>query len=860
MFAKPLQAVAIYLAVLVFPLAFAGTVQAQATPVAIELLAGWNLVALPVDPVDPAPSAVFQALENDGQFLSAWTYDAAGETWSRYPAAPAGLPELTEIRSGRAYWVRVTSVSTLVVDGVEASASQASSNLSVGWNLLGFTLDEAKSYESVLSGLDVREIWTYEAAAGRFDGVELVPGQPPVREDFTEIRPGQGYWLYLASASSFDAVLGTAMPGDIDVPPLLPDSEAPGQPVDWTDFSPGDQDFANDSCYDRPETQRAINFAEDVDTQLISIFNAGETGVLSYTARVVDPDGTPWLGFVDPEDPNGEPVESVAGVVASDTAQIELVADKTGYPPGTEVGAIIIESNGQPAAPTTPCAGASTEPVRTIAVTMNVAPLAGEYRLRAVIDTVDGEEADLHDPLLRLSLYKDAAGLKGIIDDEQTLLMPRRMRLVGDNYQADTNKFRLSGAFVLPVGHPDNPYQTSIRREITLIGDRATLADENLNPLDLKGEYRETIRNVLPGPIYLAGRFEAQRLQRFAETIDEASDPNAPPGVSAIPDEGTLTSTIVIDDRLLMTEVDVYVDITHTRPADLRVRLTSPAGQEVILRDQVAESLLDVTYDETETPEQPLDVLEGQFSDGTWVLTIDDLQAGEIGSLLSWDVNIRGTKVHSIEGTIESGEDGVELILTGCGQTIRVTTGAGGSYRFDDLIDCIYQIRIVEPGIQQQATEVVVDGADVTELSLATDASVSEGNPADAEAAPPVGTAFGFKAVSTSATAGLVSRVSIDVGSPLLGARLGGEDAFDSATFDIDRPPLNPDPAPVGDQDTEVFSESADPDTGTNALGSNSRIDPPVGTAAYRILVSIGQPIIGRSTEGNQALSIGFTR
>ena len=121
-----------------------------------------------------------------------------------------------------------------------------------------------------------------------------------------------------------------------------------------------------------------------------------------------------------------------------------------------------------------------------------------------------------------------------------------------------------------------------------------------LSPLDLKGEYRETIRNVLEEPIYLAGTFTATRIQSQPSTID-SSDSKGEGG--SIPDDGAiLERTINISERMIITEVDVTVNLTHSRPADLVVTLVSPTGTEVVLRERTTAIVGEVTYDMDETP------------------------------------------------------------------------------------------------------------------------------------------------------------------------------------------------------------------------------------------------------------------
>lgn len=824
-FARGRQAVIRLALLMLVPITCAGA-QVQT----IQLRAGWNLISIAVAPADPAPAAVLAPLISAGKFQALWTFDPTANAWSTYPAPTGGVLAITRVDPAHGYWIKVTGAAALTVTGAEGAIPPATVNLVAGWNLMGPVAAEPKPYDRVFNTLPVREIWAYDALSGAFGGVQLAP--LAAREDFTKLNPGQGYWVSLATPAALQPVLGTATPGDLDLDPLLP-AATPGVRTPWTSMTPGDEDIGMDGFYDRPETQRALTLRDNLESQRISIFNDG-TGILSYAALVMDPVATPWLRLqgTDQTTGNSIPVERVTGSVTTDTAQVELIADRTGLLPGEYVGAISIQSNG----------AAGTEPTRTITVRMNVAELDGDYRLLAKIETVNGKKADLHNPRLFLSIYRDRDGLKGIVDDTRTLLMPQRLHLSGASYQAGTNRFTLSGSFELPVGAADNPYQVPLRRDLTLLGDRGAAGDIGVGPLDLKGEYRETIRNVLGDPIYLAGTFVATRLSAQPTTRDQTA-PGATGG--AVPDLSSLTSKINVTQRLLLTEVDVKVNLTHTRPTDLRLWLESPQGTRLLLRERSTAVLGELLYDGAAAPVDALANLNGQLSAGEWRLIVEDLAAGETGQLLSWNLDLKGTAVHRLEGTIANVGAGASVLLTGCGFSMVATTDSADHYVFNDLVDCIYKVTVHQNGFQRLSREVAVNGGNSLGNDLAPPAAAPV-SPILVEA--PTDGAHTLRLVGTLACAGLRERAPG-------GLQLGGEDAADSATFDIDRLPL--DPAHPGPADSNLFIESLNVLAGSNATGLNGRLDGPVGANSRRIRVSIGQPIAGRSVSGNQVLWIG---
>ena len=87
--------------------------------------------------------------------------------------------------------------------------------------------------------------------------------------------------------------------------------------------------------------------------------------------------------------------------------------------------------------------------------------------------------------------------------------------------------------------------------------------------------------------------------------------------------------------------VEVSVDITHTFVADLRISLRSPAGSEVILRDNTGGSSDDdvETYTVTTTPS--IANLAQEAISGTWRLGVADSVGQDVGKLNRWQVVIR---------------------------------------------------------------------------------------------------------------------------------------------------------------------------------------------------------------------------
>jgi subtilisin-like proprotein convertase family protein len=115
-----------------------------------------------------------------------------------------------------------------------------------------------------------------------------------------------------------------------------------------------------------------------------------------------------------------------------------------------------------------------------------------------------------------------------------------------------------------------------------------------------------------------------------------------------IPPETTSpkTSSIVVDDDEVITDLDVTVDIFHAQADQLIVELSSPLGTTVRLHDRSAGSGhgIETRYDLETTPDGPgtMDDFVGESTQGTWTLSIQDVDATgptDNGSLYAWTLH-----------------------------------------------------------------------------------------------------------------------------------------------------------------------------------------------------------------------------
>jgi subtilisin-like proprotein convertase family protein len=137
---------------------------------------------------------------------------------------------------------------------------------------------------------------------------------------------------------------------------------------------------------------------------------------------------------------------------------------------------------------------------------------------------------------------------------------------------------------------------------------------------------------------------------------------NAEPDPIAIPDLGTVVATLSIDaaSAVLIDDVNISLDITHSRAEDLDVFLIAPDGTRVelfsdvglgrnftdtTLDDEASRSVTDYTSPLTGSfrPEGSLSTLIGKNSEGTWSLEVTDDRRRQTGTLDHWSLDISGS-------------------------------------------------------------------------------------------------------------------------------------------------------------------------------------------------------------------------
>ncbi|MDU8886786.1 zinc-dependent metalloprotease family protein [Yeosuana sp. MJ-SS3] len=139
---------------------------------------------------------------------------------------------------------------------------------------------------------------------------------------------------------------------------------------------------------------------------------------------------------------------------------------------------------------------------------------------------------------------------------------------------------------------------------------------------------------------------------------------------------GTFESVITVAEDFSIADINVTIDISHTWVKELVITLTSPNGTDVILTDKHGNNSrpnlnYSVTvFDQEATtpiasgsppfngtfiPDGDLSTIYGEMSAGDWTLTVEDLEAGDGGSIDEFTIELCEDQPLSIENNTLTG-------------------------------------------------------------------------------------------------------------------------------------------------------------------------------------------------------------
>lgn len=190
----------------------------------VNLVSGWNLISIPVDPINKSITSVLSSIE--GKYLSVWAYGQSG--WERYVVGASGN-NLSTMEAGRGYWIKMAQSAKLTVTGNDNFNKAI--NLKKGWNLVGYnSLTPRTREEALLSIIEgfYYSVWTYENGQWK----RYITGAHG--NTLTNMEPWKGYWINVSQDCVWELEIGPDIVRPEVIIEIQPDPSTPpivGEPI-----------------------------------------------------------------------------------------------------------------------------------------------------------------------------------------------------------------------------------------------------------------------------------------------------------------------------------------------------------------------------------------------------------------------------------------------------------------------------------------------------------------------------------------------------------------------------------------------------------------------------------------------------
>jgi len=163
----------------------------------VTLAAGWNLMSLPIMPIDPDITAVLASIATNVKCV--WYYDGCEDAWYAYQSNGDADFGLTTMEAGKSYWIEMKAAATLSICGYKLPCPPKGPPCYCYchcWNMVGFHSVIARNLSDYLANLNpagsLFGALTWTGATG-WQTVSLS----------TMMNPGQGYWMAFMTDACF---------------------------------------------------------------------------------------------------------------------------------------------------------------------------------------------------------------------------------------------------------------------------------------------------------------------------------------------------------------------------------------------------------------------------------------------------------------------------------------------------------------------------------------------------------------------------------------------------------------------------------------------------------------------------------
>jgi len=148
----------------------------------IEFVEGWNLIGMPLEPMNATIEAIFAG--NLTKVLAIYGYN---QTWSQWISP--GVGDLTELHAGWGYWVFTNAAFNQTIMGTVPAEAPP---LVKKWNLISIIGLDHVPTETYLAGYNWTVVYGYMEETGTW--TYLIRG---IGGALTTLQPGDGYWVYI---------------------------------------------------------------------------------------------------------------------------------------------------------------------------------------------------------------------------------------------------------------------------------------------------------------------------------------------------------------------------------------------------------------------------------------------------------------------------------------------------------------------------------------------------------------------------------------------------------------------------------------------------------------------------------------
>jgi uncharacterized repeat protein (TIGR01451 family) len=170
----------------------------QPTTVSISVVAGWNLISLPLVPFNTAlPNALLDAGGDTLWDKVQWYNPLDPAHWKSYNTGwPPQLNDLLSVNHTMGVWLHVTVVGDGFINVTGTQPSNVSIPLYAGWNMIGFPSQATTYTIGHLKADTGATIVETDTGNGFSDTVVL--------QDSYAMKAGEGYWVYIVSDNIWD--------------------------------------------------------------------------------------------------------------------------------------------------------------------------------------------------------------------------------------------------------------------------------------------------------------------------------------------------------------------------------------------------------------------------------------------------------------------------------------------------------------------------------------------------------------------------------------------------------------------------------------------------------------------------------